>query len=193
MVIYFMGLVALNAQHKAPEAIREEAQMALSFYPDLAGTRITFKFKRNIRKSTMKAQPDFFSLFRSRKKRRYKILISRRFKISGQEFKTSEIPSEILVGWLGHELGHIVDYSQRSNINLLFFGARYLLSDRHIRSAERTADAVAVSRGMEDYILQTKEFLLNHAAISLSYKERIKKYYLTPEEIMTLVQEREGR
>jgi hypothetical protein len=46
---------------------------------------------------------------------------------------------------------------------------------------------------MEDYILQTKEFLLNHAAISLSYKERIKKYYLTPEEIMTLVQEREGR
>jgi hypothetical protein len=141
----------------------------------------------------MKAQPDFFSLFRSRKKRRYKILISRRFKISGQEFKTSEIPSEILVGWLGHELGHIVDYSQRSNMNLLFFGARYLLSDRHIRSAERTADAVAVSRGMEDYILQTKEFLLNHAAISLSYKERIKKYYLTPEEIMTLVQEREGR
>jgi hypothetical protein len=193
MAIYLLGLVALNAQHKVPESIQEEARNALAFYPDLKDTYITFKFKNNIRKSTMQARPEFFSLFRNRKKRKYRILISRQFKISGSEFKTTDIPPDILVGWLGHELGHIVDYKNRSGMNLLGFGARYLLSEHHIRSAERTADTAAVSHGMGEFILKTKAFLLNHTSIPASYKERIKKYYLTPEEIMILVTERDGR
>lgn len=192
MVLYFMGLIALNAQHIVPEPIREEAAKALSFYPELKDTRITFRFRKNIRRSTMQARPEFLSLLGKRRQRAYKILISRRFKIAGREFKTRDIPPEILVGWLGHELGHIVDYKHRSSTNLLYFGARYLLSERHIRSAERTADAVAVARGMEEYILKTKEFILNHSGITPSYKDRIKKYYLSPEEIMVLVAERDG-
>ncbi len=192
MVIYFMGLVALNAQHIAPESIRQEAGMALAFYPDLKDTRIIFKFKDNIRRSTMQARPEFLSILCNRKRRSYKILISRRFKIAGREFKTKDLPPEVLVGWLGHELGHIVDYKHRSSPNLLFFGVGYLISDNHIRSAERTADAVAVSRGMEDYILKTKEFILNHSAITPTYKDRIKKYYLSPEEIMVLAAERDA-
>lgn len=192
MVIYFMGLVALNAQHIAPESIRQKAAMALTFYPDLKDTRITFKFKDNIRRSTMQARPEFLSIFCKRQRRSYKILISRRFKIAGMDFKTKDIPPEVLVGWLGHELGHIVDYKHRSGLNLLFFGARYLISDRHIRSAERNADAVAVSRGMEEFILKTKEFILNHSAITPTYKNRIKKYYLSPEEIMALAAERDA-
>jgi len=46
---------------------------------------------------------------------------------------------------------------------------------------------------MEDYILKTKDFILNNADITKSYKDRIKKYYLSPEEIMHLVEEREEK
>lgn len=192
-LLFFMTLISLNAQHKAPDSIQQEVKKALSFYPQLADTHITFKFKKNIKKSTMQAQPDFGSLFSSKKKRKYKILISRKFKISGKEFKTKDIPSDILVGWLGHELGHITDYQDRSSLNLCAFGARYLFSDRHIRSAERTADSIAVARGMENYILKTKNFILDHAEIAEKYKSRIQKYYLSPEEIMLLVEEREAK
>ena len=41
------------------------------------------------------------------------------------------------------------------------------------------------------YILKTKNFILNHADITPIYKARIKKYYLSPEEIMELVNNQE--
>jgi hypothetical protein len=117
-------------------------------------------------------------------------LISKTFKISDKEFTTKDIPSNILVGWIGHELGHIMDYQNRSKTNLIWFGIKYLLSDRFIVEAERAADTYAVDQGMENYILETKNFILDHADIASSYKNRIKKYYLSPEEIMLLVEER---
>lgn len=43
---------------------------------------------------------------------------------------------------------------------------------------------------MESYILKTKDFILNNADVSEVYKKRIKRYYLSPEEIMVLVEER---
>ena len=45
---------------------------------------------------------------------------------------------------------------------------------------------------MEDYILKTKDFILNHAKITPTYKDRIKRYYLSPEEIMEMVKERDA-
>lgn len=74
-----------------------------------------------------------------------------------------------------------------NNLNLIGFGIRYLFSENHIVKAERIADTYAVNRGMSDYILETKNFILNHADIDDSYKLRMKKYYLSPEEIMDIV------
>ena len=117
-------------------------------------------------------------------------MISETFKISDKQFTTKDIPSNILIGWIGHELGHIMDYQNRDKINLISFGVNYLFSDSFIVEAERTADTYAVAQGMENYILATKNFILNHSDIAVSYKNRIKKYYLSPEEIMAMVEDR---
>ncbi|WP_156115518.1 hypothetical protein [Psychroserpens sp. Hel_I_66] len=183
----------MNSQHIIPESIETEVNRALSFYPELDSINITFKFKKNIKKSTMQARPTFGSFFRRQKNRRYIILISETFKISDTTFLTRHIPSDIFIGWIGHELGHIMDYQDRGKLNLIWFGIKYLLSDNHIIEAERAADGFAVTHGMEDYILKTKDFILNHAKITPSYKNRIQKYYLSPEEIMELVKEREEK
>ncbi len=185
--------IPLNSQHNAPEAIKKEAGTALSFYPQLADVPITFKFKKKIRKSTMLAQPDFWSLFGSKGKRKYKILISEKIHISDKEFTTEEIPKDILIGWLGHELGHIMDYRNRSSLNLFWFAIKYTFSGRYLMIAERAADSYAVDQGMENYILKTKDFILNNADISENYKKKIGKYYLSPKEIMMLVEERENK
>lgn len=139
----------------------------------------------------MQARPSFGSFFKNRRNRSYVILISESFKISDKEFTTKDIPSNILIGWIGHELGHVMDYQNRSKTNLIWFGLKYLVSERFIVEAERAADTYAVAHGMEKYILATKEFILNHADIAVSYKDRIKKYYLSPEEIMLMVEERD--
>ncbi len=189
--LVFATAFFMNAQHNIPKSIRHEALKALSFYPELSESQIELRFKKNIKKSTMQARPTFGSIFKKRHHRRYVILISETFKISDKEFTTKDIPSHILIGWIGHELGHVMDYQNRSKTNLIWFGLKYLISDRFIVEAERAADTYAVAHGMEKYILATKEFILNHADIAVSYKDRIKKYYLSPEEIMVLVEERD--
>lgn len=191
---YFLIIIlstSMNAQQIIPTSISKEILTALSYYPELQETPIKFKFKKNIKKSTMQAQPTFGSFFRTRKNRRYVILISETFKISDKTFLTKHIPSDILIGWIGHELGHIMDYSNRSKLDLIWFGINYLLSDNHIVEAERAADTYAVQHNMEDYILKTKDFILNNADIQEAYKLRIKKYYLSPEEIMDIIEKRD--
>ncbi|NNL08979.1 MAG: hypothetical protein HKP38_07130, partial [Croceitalea sp.] len=101
--ILVMALTNSFAQKEIPQSILKEAKVALSFYPQLENVPIVFKFKKNIKKSTMQAQPIFSSLFTTRKKRRYVVLISERFKIAETTFLTKDIPEDIMIGWLGHE------------------------------------------------------------------------------------------
>lgn len=181
----------MQKYHIIPSNIKDKVQTALDYYPQLKEIHIEFKFKKNIKKSTMQARPTFDSFFKTKKNRKFLILISEKFKISDKEFSTIDIPRDIFIGWIGHELGHIMDYQNRSKLNLIWFGLKYLFSDTHIVEAERAADSFAVKHKMEKYILKTKDFILNNADISENYKKRIKRYYLSPEEIMVLIEERD--
>ncbi len=170
-----------------PQSILEEAKTALSFYPELKDVRIEFRFKEDIKKSFMQAQPEFSNLFKGKNDRSYYVFISNRFLIEEEEFTMSDVPSDVLIGWLGHELGHIMDYREKSAFGLIIFGMRYITSANYIKKAERAADTYAVNAGMGNYILATKNFILNHSHLSDSYKERIARLYLSPEEIIVLV------
>lgn len=181
---------SINLENKIiPESIKKEALEALSFYPELAETAIEFKFKENIKKSTMQAQPRFSSIFKCKENREYLILISRKIQIEGEQFTMDDIPSDVKVGWMGHELGHVMDYHDRTNVGLIILGIKYLFSASSIRKIERTADAYAISHGMGDYILRTKNFILENANLSEKYKNRIRRLYISPEEVMELINE----
>lgn len=176
-----------------PESILSEAKIALSYYPELKDVEIEFKFKDDIKKSFMQAQPNKSNLFKGKNDRTYNIYMSSRFVIEEEEFSMADIPSDVLIGWLGHELGHIMDYRDKSAMGLVIFGIRYITSDKYIKEAERAADTFAVNSGMSDYILATKNFILNHSHLSESYKARIARLYLSPEEILVLVNELEEK
>jgi hypothetical protein len=172
-----------------PESIKAEALTALSYYPELKDAEIIFRFKDHIKKSTMQAQPTWSSFFKGKKNRGYIILISRKIQIEQEEFSINDIPSDVLIGWLGHELGHVMDYRDRSTLGMLIFGIKYLYSGSHIQEVERAADTYAIAHGMGDYILETKNFILDHAHISEKYKERLRRLYMSPEEVMHLINE----
>ncbi len=171
-----------------PDIIWRETYIALSHYPELRDTPIEFKFKKNIKKSFMQAQPKLSGLLKNRKKREYFVMISEKIKIEDEVFDVTTVPSEVLIGWIGHELGHIMDYRERSGLNMLWFGVKYITSKNYIRKAERVADTYAVNHGLGEYIIATKDFILNHAHLSEIYKKRIKNLYLSQEEIMMLVE-----
>lgn len=191
-ILYFtfsmVSSQSINLDNKIiPENIKSEALEAMAFYPELYDTAIEFKFKDKIKKSTMQAQPRFTSFFRKKDKREYIILISRSIQIEGEIFTMKDIPSDVKVGWIGHELGHLMDYSERSNIGMLIFGIKYLFSSAHIKEVERAADTYAITHGMGDYILKTKNFILDNANLSEKYKARIRRLYISPEEVMELI------
>ncbi|HZW76835.1 MAG TPA: hypothetical protein VFF21_00865 [Flavobacteriaceae bacterium] len=180
----------INFENKIiPESIREEVIAALEHFPELYDIPIEFKFKDRIKKSTMQAQPKFSSIFRSKRNREYIILISRQIQIEDENFTMDDIPSLVKIGWIGHELGHIMDYQDRTNFGLIILGAKYLFSKKSIRKVERTADTYAIAHGMGDYILRTKNFILENSDISEKYKARIRRLYISPEEVMEFINE----
>lgn len=172
-----------------PDEIWRETYVALSHYPELRDTPIEFKFKKKIQKSFMQAQPKLSGLLKNKKNRSYFVMISEHIKIEDEIFDVKNVPSEVLIGWIGHELGHIMDYRERSAANMVWFGIKYLTSKKYIQEAERAADTYAVNHGLGKYIIATKDFILNHTHLADSYKERIKKLYLSQEEIMALIDE----
>ncbi|WP_421977377.1 hypothetical protein [Roseivirga seohaensis] len=172
---------------KIPEEIRTPALIALSHYPELKGIKIEFRFAEKKNKSVMSARPSLKSVFSLLEDRAYVIYVRRRFVIEGKLMRIEELPQTILVGWIGHELGHVMDYKDRSVLSLIGFGLGYLILGKYIRAAERRADEFAVRHGLRSEILETKNFILNNTHLPERYKKKIKRLYLSPEEVMEIV------
>lgn len=158
---------------------------ALHHFPELKKRRITIR-KKDTGGATMNAQPFVnLDLFR-RKKRQYLIGVNPIIKVDN-ETQIEDVPEDALTGWFAHELGHVIDYLDRSGWDLLYFGLMYWTSEHFRIGAERKADVHAIGHGCSDYILSTKKFILEHSDLSNAYKTRIEKYYLSPEELTMMV------
>ena len=139
----------------------------------------------------MLAQPKVWTMFRHRRYRGYQIIMSRKFILEDDKvLRIEDFPRDVLIGWLAHEIGHIVDYTHKSTFMMILFGIKYWLSGIHVKKAERAADVYAIEAGMHKFIGDTKEYILNHSDLSESYKAKIKKLYLGPEEIALIAHTR---
>lgn len=171
-----------------PEEVYDVVTEALSYFPELYDVPIEFRFKKSIKGSFMQAQPIFSTFFRSRKNRAYKIHMSHFLVVEGDPIPIAEIPDKVLVGWIGHELGHVMDYLHRSSLNLVEFGFGYLFSKRFFMGAERAADIFAMEQGLAHHIVEAKNYILNHTSLPESYKRKIRKYYMSPDEVLLSVE-----
>jgi hypothetical protein len=141
----------------------------------------------------MQAQPVFTTLLQSRKARRYRINISEHFKLVSTSMPIQQIPNDVMIGWIGHELGHILDYESMSNVGMMSFGYRYYFHPEFVKHAEMVADSLAVERGMGNYIVATKRFILDHAELPQAYKDKIARLYLSPDVIVEQVKKLEEK
>lgn len=180
-------LVQFRTHKRIPPVIEANVLRALSFYPELTDVPIQFVFKQAIKSSVMQAQPVFGSLLASRKNRTYRINISTLFKLTHTAIPIHQLPDAIMIGWIGHELGHIMDYERRSNLGMVAFGIGYVLSPAYVKKVERLADQYAVQHGLGRYLVETKRFILDHAELPQAYKDKIARLYVSPEDIVEQV------
>ncbi|WP_262245936.1 hypothetical protein [Parapedobacter soli] len=198
--IVFFGLTLLLCEHLGaqelcqykqnktiPLAIEEPVLRALSYYPELKETSIQFVFTDKLKKSIMAARPIVGSLFKKQENRKYKVLINPAFKLDYGAESITRIPDSVMIGWLGHELGHIMDYERRSTLGIIGMGISYSLSRNYVRKAERVADGNAVNRRMGAYLIAKKSFILHHPELPQGYRDKIEALYPSPDDISKLI------
>lgn len=186
-------LLAYKNHKHIPAIIEKNVLTALSHYPELKNITIDFVFKQNIKNSVMQAQPVFTTLLGDKENRIYHINISALFKLTHSATPIHQIPDDIMIGWIGHELGHVMDYENRSNLGMVAFGLSYYFSDKYVKNAERRADTYAVDHGLGKYIIATKRFILDHAELPQRYKDKIARLYLSPDDIVKQVKDLEQK
>ncbi|NMM50101.1 hypothetical protein [Marinigracilibium pacificum] len=180
--------IRVMAGKNIPERIKDQVYETLQFYPELIDTKIDFVFTKNIRKSFMQAQPNIKDIFKRKENRSYKVKITPELQLTNGSIPVEELPHDVLIGWLAHELGHIMDYKDRSCINMLGFGLSYTLNKTFLMSSEQTADIYAINHGLGRMVKKTKEFILTRSDIPEDYRERIRELYLSPEEVMVIIE-----
>jgi len=162
---------------KYPSKLKTEVERALAFYPELDEVAIEFRWGVFTQHSFMLAQPKIPTLFRSKANREYQIIMRKKFFLKNSRVPNGRIPSDVIVGWLGHELGHVLDYKHRSSWNLIRFGVLYYFSKSFLKKAEITADRNAVEHGLIKELLLSKEFGRSPKFFTWKYINKLNELY----------------
>lgn len=158
------------------DRIKQAFIEVLAEYEKLHPYEIVLK-RSSVDESTMQAQPiiTLKNLFSGTK--RYKVQLGEYVRYS-DSVAIAEVPTDVLKGWFAHELGHIVDYELHTNLNMIGFGLKYVLSDKFKKRCEFEADSIAIEHGFHEEIIATKKFLLENELIHEDYKRKLRKFYM---------------
>ncbi len=95
--------------------------------------------------------------------------------------KLRKLPDEFLKGILAHELSHIEIFGKRNFIRKIISGLKYFISRVSREKEEKSTDRMAIEKGYGKELYSFRKYNLSVA--DKKTKERIRKYYLFPEEI----------
>lgn len=157
----------------------KEITEAFSHLDELKEVQIIFRTAKI--STSLSARPTLTSLlFRRRSKRTYVVRINCSEKDS--IITLNEAPKEAVVGVIGHELSHILDYHQKSCWGVFGRGFAYTSKKKKERF-EKEIDSIAISRGFGEGLYRWADFVLNHSDATQEYKAFKRQIYLEPDEI----------
>lgn len=157
--------------------------IALSHYPELKGTRIVF-VEKPIRTSAA-CRPTWSSLFKSRKNRVYKIFLNND-DLNLKGALVGEVPFDAKIGLIGHELGHVADYSHRSILSILGMAVHYLFISGRSK-VEQRVDGITIAHHLGWQLYNFEDFIFYKSTVSKEYKEYKRKVYLAPEKLKKMI------
>jgi hypothetical protein len=180
---------AVNKRY--PKQYEHAILYALAGYPELRHTRINFElaYSGSVPYST---RPTFASLFLPAAKRTYCIQILERADGPKEAALLKNLPEEVQVAVIAHELAHVVQYNARSSWELIkrTMSAPFPAARKDI---ERSADIGAIQHGFGEALHRQAVYIRRIPGYTEERKS-INKYYLKPHEIMEYLRKyRPGR
>ncbi|MGQ7870554.1 hypothetical protein [Sunxiuqinia sp. sy24] len=177
-------LYAESYVHKKLDATyQEQAQIAMSHYPELKGVAI--EFVRKDIKTTMASRPSIDFIFRKKENRQYKIYIDTQVK-KEQGLLLSDVPYNAQIGVIGHELAHIADYENKTTMGVVLTGLGYLFHPFR-RKLEHKVDEITIAHGLGHQVKEFSAYVLNESNVSEKYKKYKRKIYYKPQQLSTLM------
>ena len=180
------GLRNLYAHKKAyPTEHELPILIALSYFPELDSTEIVFKEAKIT--TTLNARPTLHSLlFKDKSERKYIIRINKKHK-DGQIF-LEEVPFNAKIGLFAHEFSHFIDYKEKNTLGI----SQRLVSYAFIKTRaryEKEIDRMTVQRGLGRQLYDWSEYVLYESDADRYYKRMKRLVYLTPPEILFLIED----
>ncbi len=99
----------------------------------------------------------------------------------------SDIPFNPQVGIIAHEIAHALDYSSKTNFQIIKEGFAYMKKENRYKR-EKHVDSLTVFHGFGWQLHAWAKFILN-SDVHAHYKEYKRKTYLLPEEIAGIIKE----
>lgn len=121
------------------------AQIALQHYPKLRRHKIKIKYKKSVQ-YPITASWSFWNIFKPRPWHTYVLLIR-------PNSFVDRISLNKRVALIAHEMAHFEYYKKRPSIGMLWWGFKYISSDKFRYRFEREADFTVVDRGLGKQML----------------------------------------
>ena len=133
----------------------------------------------------MASRPAFKVLFQSKENRTYNVCINNSGRLKDALF--SEINFNEQIGVIGHELGHITDYTRKSNWQIISTAFKYLFIPKYKIKLEAQTDISTINQGLCWQLYDFDNFLINKSTVSERYKKHKKKFYMSAQQILEII------
>jgi tetratricopeptide (TPR) repeat protein len=164
---------------KIPEDYKLCFLIAISHYPELTESKIVFKNAKI--KTTLNTRPTILStIFRDELKRKYIIRVNNSKKPNKVLINQADFNSK--VGLIGHELGHVLDYSHASAFGVMKRGFSYL-TKKSKKEYENKIDLLTIQKGLGWQLHDWSHFVLHNSGATDKYKKFKQEIYLSHEQI----------
>jgi len=157
------------------------ALIVLKRYPELENIKIKY-IKKNIN-TMMAARPVIGSTLKQMGKRKYKIITSTNPKNKSEKL-FRQISINAYEGILSHEFAHILCYSKKTGVQLIFYSIAYPFKKRKI---ERETDQIAIDRGFGKELIEYNQFIITSNLVSKKYLKNKERNYLSIKEIEKII------
>jgi hypothetical protein len=143
---YYHELRTKFGKHKRiPTEIEKPVLIALSYYPELENTPIIFRIRR--RHTPLQTRSSWAGALKRKEFRDYVVTISDSTEQMLTPVLFKNVPFNLQIGVIGHELAHVADFSTYSSLKLIWHGIKNI-SPKYLDRFEFKTDSICIAHGL---------------------------------------------